>query len=141
MALHLVFRDKQQIISKSQQPCAVRFLQEPTSISLQPARLPVLSSPLFSSDCSALRQTMARLSRNMCMHVSDLLRLFALSLSCRNRANVRGCIRLSHSHVRDKETLLALNKGIKGAPPANGNWMGLSCYIHIYMTGAVACFI
>lgn len=47
MALHLVFTDKQQIISKSQQPCVVRFLQEPTSISLQPASPPAPLPLLF----------------------------------------------------------------------------------------------
>lgn len=44
MASHLVFTDKQQIISKSQLPCAVSFLQQPASISLHSARPPIPSS-------------------------------------------------------------------------------------------------
>lgn len=73
----------------------------------------------------------------MCMYVSDRLRLFALGLSCRDRAAVRGNVRLSLSLScsGDKGDITRIKQG---ALPARGKWLRLSCYLHTYMTVADA---
>lgn len=128
MALHLVFTDKQQIISKSQQPCVVRFLQEPTSISLQPASPPAPLPLLFfspSGDCF----TLFRAQACACMRL--------ISSDCLSPACVVEMELPSEEtdKARDKENI---TRKRREALPANGNRLCLSCYLHIYMTVAVA---
>lgn len=133
MALHLVFTDKQQIISKSQQQCAVRFLQEPTSISLQPA---CLSSSLLSSDCFAPRQS------SVCVWVKVCACLRLISSDCLPLA----CLivielpsKKTSGSWRGRRILLSLNVKMKWELYANGDREAVLQPTHAHDTLKYSC--
>lgn len=140
MALQLVVADEQQIISKSQQPCAVRFLPRVNihlTSALQPTRL---ASPLRrllhpSTNLGVFE------SRPVHVCVCDPLRLFAppglscLAIELPSEENIQ----LWRKTVKrpTSRTLLALKRGYRASASFQIGTGGLFCNLHVCMTAAV----